>query len=101
MILQGCSSPIVVKFADTQKDKEQKRIAQQLQQQMQQISAASVWGNLAGLNTLGPQYLAVSFLDNFVQHCIQSGLPTVKVIVQLPSYFNFSVKFLVYYYHSS
>uniref|UniRef100_A0A669PYL8 CUGBP Elav-like family member 1 n=1 Tax=Phasianus colchicus TaxID=9054 RepID=A0A669PYL8_PHACC len=57
--MEGCSSPIVVKFADTQKDKEQKRIAQQLQQQMQQISAASVWGNLAGLNTLGPQYLAV------------------------------------------
>uniref|UniRef100_A0A8C0HRR0 CUGBP Elav-like family member 1 n=1 Tax=Buteo japonicus TaxID=224669 RepID=A0A8C0HRR0_9AVES len=56
--MEGCSSPIVVKFADTQKDKEQKRIAQQLQQQMQQISAASVWGNLAGLNTLGPQYLA-------------------------------------------
>lgn len=63
--LQGCSSPIVVKFADTQKDKEQKRIAQQLQQQMQQISAASVWGNLAGLNTLGPQYLAVSFSSEF------------------------------------
>ncbi|KAJ6667198.1 hypothetical protein lerEdw1_017176 [Lerista edwardsae] len=59
LMLQGCSSPIVVKFADTQKDKEQKRIAQQLQQQMQQISAASVWGNLAGLNTLGPQYLAL------------------------------------------
>uniref|UniRef100_A0A672TLL7 CUGBP Elav-like family member 1 n=1 Tax=Strigops habroptila TaxID=2489341 RepID=A0A672TLL7_STRHB len=57
--MEGCSSPIVVKFADTQKDKEQKRIAQQLQQQMQQISAASIWGNLAGLNTLGPQYLAV------------------------------------------
>uniref|UniRef100_A0A8B9QFK1 CUGBP Elav-like family member 1 n=1 Tax=Apteryx owenii TaxID=8824 RepID=A0A8B9QFK1_APTOW len=57
--MEGCSSPIVVKFADTQKDKEQKRIAQQLQQQMQQISAASVWGNLAGLNTLGPQYLAL------------------------------------------
>ncbi|NXX68444.1 CELF1 protein, partial [Spizella passerina] len=57
--MEGCSSPIVVKFADTQKDKEQKRIAQQLQQQMQQISAASIWGNLAGLNTLGPQYLAL------------------------------------------
>ncbi|KAM6311730.1 CUGBP Elav-like family member 1 isoform 10-T10 [Aegotheles albertisi] len=57
--MEGCSSPIVVKFADTQKDKEQKRIAQQLQQQMQQISAASLWGNLAGLNTLGPQYLAL------------------------------------------
>lgn len=65
IVFQGCSSPIVVKFADTQKDKEQKRIAQQLQQQMQQISAASVWGNLAGLNTLGPQYLAVSVFDSF------------------------------------
>lgn len=57
---QGCSSPIVVKFADTQKDKEQKRMAQQLQQQMQQLNAASMWGNLTGLNSLGPQYLAVS-----------------------------------------
>uniref|UniRef100_A0A6Q2XZ94 RRM domain-containing protein n=1 Tax=Esox lucius TaxID=8010 RepID=A0A6Q2XZ94_ESOLU len=58
--MEGCSSPIVVKFADTQKDKEQKRIAQQLQQQMQQLNAASMWGNLTGLNSLGPQYLAVS-----------------------------------------
>uniref|UniRef100_A0A3Q1I690 RRM domain-containing protein n=1 Tax=Anabas testudineus TaxID=64144 RepID=A0A3Q1I690_ANATE len=60
--MEGCSSPIVVKFADTQKDKEQKRMAQHLQQQMQQISAASMWGNLTGLNSLGPQYLAVSVL---------------------------------------
>lgn len=59
-VFKGCSSPIVVKFADTQKDKEQKRMAQQLQQQMQQLSAASMWGNLTGLNSLGPQYLAVS-----------------------------------------
>uniref|UniRef100_A0A8P4G402 RRM domain-containing protein n=1 Tax=Dicentrarchus labrax TaxID=13489 RepID=A0A8P4G402_DICLA len=58
--MEGCSSPIVVKFADTQKDKEQKRMAQQLQQQMQQLSAASMWGNLTGLNSLGPQYLAVN-----------------------------------------
>uniref|UniRef100_A0A672ZSA5 Cugbp, Elav-like family member 1 n=1 Tax=Sphaeramia orbicularis TaxID=375764 RepID=A0A672ZSA5_9TELE len=58
--MEGCSSPIVVKFADTQKDKEQKRMAQQLQQQMQQLSAASMWGNLTGFNSLGPQYLAVS-----------------------------------------
>nr|XP_033784015.1 CUGBP Elav-like family member 1 isoform X10 [Geotrypetes seraphini] len=57
--MEGCLSPIVVKFADTQRDKEQKRMTQQLQQQMQQISAASVWGNLAGLNTLGPQCLAL------------------------------------------
>uniref|UniRef100_A0A8C7S1D6 Cugbp, Elav-like family member 1 n=1 Tax=Oncorhynchus mykiss TaxID=8022 RepID=A0A8C7S1D6_ONCMY len=58
--MEGCSSPIVVKFADTQKDKEQKRITQQLQQQMQQLNTASMWGNLTGLNSLGPQYLAVS-----------------------------------------
>uniref|UniRef100_A0A3Q3WQQ1 RRM domain-containing protein n=1 Tax=Mola mola TaxID=94237 RepID=A0A3Q3WQQ1_MOLML len=57
--MEGCSSPIVVKFADTQKDKEQKRMAQQLQQQLQQLSAASMWGNLTGLNNLGPQYLAL------------------------------------------
>ncbi|XP_030650208.1 CUGBP Elav-like family member 1 isoform X7 [Chanos chanos] len=57
--MEGCSSPIVVKFADTQKDKEQKRIAQQLQQQMQQLNAASMWGNLTGLNSLAPQYLAL------------------------------------------
>ncbi|XP_034732092.1 CUGBP Elav-like family member 1 isoform X14 [Etheostoma cragini] len=57
--MEGCSSPIVVKFADTQKDKEQKRMAQQLQQQMQQLSAASMWGNLTGINSLGPQYLAL------------------------------------------
>uniref|UniRef100_A0A4W3GSH2 CUGBP Elav-like family member 2 n=1 Tax=Callorhinchus milii TaxID=7868 RepID=A0A4W3GSH2_CALMI len=56
---QGCSSPIVVKFADTQKDKEQRRLQQQLAQQMQQLNSAT-WGNLTGLGALGPQYLAVS-----------------------------------------
>lgn len=65
---------MVVKFADTQKDKEQKRMAQQLQQQMQQISAASVWGNLAGLNTLGPQYLAVSLCGLLSAGCASSQL---------------------------
>lgn len=68
LFIQGCSSPIVVKFADTQKDKEQKRMTQQLQQQMQQLNAASMWGNLTGLNSLGPQYLAVST----AQHCLHS-----------------------------
>ncbi|NP_001279263.1 CUGBP Elav-like family member 2 [Callorhinchus milii] len=57
--MEGCSSPIVVKFADTQKDKEQRRLQQQLAQQMQQLNSAT-WGNLTGLGALGPQYLAVS-----------------------------------------
>ncbi|XP_055045909.1 CUGBP Elav-like family member 2 isoform X10 [Misgurnus anguillicaudatus] len=56
---QGCSSPMVVKFADTQKDKEQRRLQQQLAQQMQQLNSASAWGSLTGLTGLTPQYLAV------------------------------------------
>nr|CAA43691.1 F41 [Mus musculus] len=75
--MEGCSSPMVVKFADTQKDKEQKRMAQQLQQQMQQISAASVWGNLAGLNTLGPQYLAL-YLQLLQQTASSGNLNTLS-----------------------
>uniref|UniRef100_A0AAZ3SX52 RRM domain-containing protein n=1 Tax=Oncorhynchus tshawytscha TaxID=74940 RepID=A0AAZ3SX52_ONCTS len=77
----GCSSPIVVKFADTQKDKEQKRIAQQLQQQMQQINAASMWGNLTGLNSLGPQYLAVS--DHLLLHHPQQRLNAMQNLAAL------------------
>ncbi|XP_031420955.1 CUGBP Elav-like family member 2 isoform X3 [Clupea harengus] len=55
---QGCSSPMVVKFADTQKDKEQRRLQHQLQQ-MQQLNSTSTWGNLSGLGGLTPQYLAL------------------------------------------
>uniref|UniRef100_A0A3P8XSI8 RRM domain-containing protein n=1 Tax=Esox lucius TaxID=8010 RepID=A0A3P8XSI8_ESOLU len=58
--MEGCSSPMVCKFADTQRDKEQRRLQQQLAQQMQQLNSASTWGNLAGLGGLTPQYLAVS-----------------------------------------
>ncbi|XP_072290826.1 CUGBP Elav-like family member 2 isoform X3 [Eucyclogobius newberryi] len=56
--MEGCSSPLVVKFADTQRDKEQRRLQQQLVQQIQQLNSAS-WGNLAALGTLTPQYLAM------------------------------------------
>ncbi|XP_076223345.1 CUGBP Elav-like family member 1 isoform X3 [Nomia melanderi] len=44
--MEGCSSPLVVKFADTQKEKDQKRM-QQLQ--------TSLW-NIAGVN-MAPHYL--------------------------------------------
>lgn len=46
--MEGCSSPLVVKFADTQREKEQRK-AQQLNQ--------NSW-NTTGFGTLGPQYLA-------------------------------------------
>ncbi|KAG9342232.1 hypothetical protein JZ751_016734 [Albula glossodonta] len=41
------------------KDKEQRRLQQQLSQQMQQLNSASTWGSLSGLASLTPQYLAV------------------------------------------
>uniref|UniRef100_A0A673WNU8 Cugbp, Elav-like family member 1 n=1 Tax=Salmo trutta TaxID=8032 RepID=A0A673WNU8_SALTR len=80
--MEGCSSPIVVKFADTQKDKEQKRIAQQLQQQMQQLNTASMWGNLTGLNSLGPQYLAVS--DHLLLHHPQQSFGMARGLASSP-----------------
>ncbi|KAL4233610.1 CUGBP Elav-like member 2 [Mactra antiquata] len=53
--MEGCSSPLVVKFADTQKEKEQKKL-----QQMNANLLASFGGGTGGggLN-IGPQYLAL------------------------------------------
>uniref|UniRef100_A0A8C7PCT1 RRM domain-containing protein n=1 Tax=Oncorhynchus mykiss TaxID=8022 RepID=A0A8C7PCT1_ONCMY len=70
--MEGCTSPMVCKFADTQRDKEQRRLQQQMAQQMQQLNSASTWGNLAGLGGLTPQYLAV--IDQF--SFLSLGLPT-------------------------
>ena len=50
--LQGCSSPLVVKFADTQKEKEAKKM-QSLNQNLWNLSSTGVTG-------INPQYLAVS-----------------------------------------
>ena len=57
LILQGCRAPLVVKFADTQKEKEMKKL--------QQVNA-NLLGltNLSGLGSLGPQYLSVSISLN-------------------------------------
>lgn len=51
---QGCSSPLVVKLADTQKEKEQKKMH----------VSSNLWNmGFGGLGALGPQYLAVSVLN--------------------------------------
>ncbi|XP_069943409.1 CUGBP Elav-like family member 2 isoform X20 [Cherax quadricarinatus] len=49
--MEGCSSPLVVKFADTQKEKDAKRL-HQVTQNLWNVASAN---NLAAL---GPQYLA-------------------------------------------
>ncbi|XP_033740332.1 CUGBP Elav-like family member 2 isoform X8 [Pecten maximus] len=47
--MEGCTSPVVVKFADTQKEKEQKKL--------QQMSA-NLWNMSVG-NNMTPQYLSL------------------------------------------
>ncbi|XP_046636675.1 CUGBP Elav-like family member 1 isoform X2 [Daphnia pulicaria] len=47
--MEGCSSPMVVKFADTQKEKDQKRVHHV-------GSSTNLWGGI-GINNLPPQYL--------------------------------------------
>uniref|UniRef100_A0AAX7UND0 RRM domain-containing protein n=1 Tax=Astatotilapia calliptera TaxID=8154 RepID=A0AAX7UND0_ASTCA len=78
--MEGCSSPLVVKFADTQRDKEQRRLQQQLVQQIQQLNSASTWGNLAGLGTLSPQYLAKnSVFDNSRVFVLSAGVNPLQL----------------------
>ncbi|XP_072858626.1 CUGBP Elav-like family member 2 isoform X3 [Pogona vitticeps] len=78
--MEGCSSPIVVKFADTQKDKEQRRLQQQLAQQMQQLNTAT-WGNLTGLGGLTPQYLAKETASNLLlSHDAWNLLPQTRAL---------------------
>ncbi|TRY98948.1 hypothetical protein DNTS_014317 [Danionella cerebrum] len=84
--MEGCSSPMVVKFADTQKDKEQRRLQQQLAQQMQQLNSASAWGSLTGLTGLTPQYLAVrghthaaTPTSSTVSHCLYPSAQTLSL----------------------
>ncbi|XP_071454809.1 CUGBP Elav-like family member 2 isoform X7 [Hetaerina americana] len=76
--MEGCSSPLVVKFADTQKEKDQKRL-----QQMQ----ANLW-NLAGVN-VGPQYLS---LLQQMQNSGQNSLSSLSSMQQLMGMGGLSVQ---------
>ena len=61
--MEGCSSPMVVKFADTQKEKEQKKV-QQLQTNLWNLSGINP--NAAVIATGNPQYLAVILGQNWL-----------------------------------
>ena len=59
--MEGCSSPLVVKFADTQKEKEQKKVLQ-LQNNLWSLSTtplAPAATPAATANLISPQYLTV------------------------------------------
>ena len=61
--MEGCSSPLVVKFADTQKEKEQKKVLQ-LQNNLWSLSttpalAATPAAVTPAANLISPQYLTV------------------------------------------
>ncbi|OXU30869.1 hypothetical protein TSAR_008848 [Trichomalopsis sarcophagae] len=71
--MEGCSSPLVVKFADTQKDKDQKRL-----QQMQ----ANLW-NIAGVN-MTPHYLTTLIIKQkrickYLQHRPNAGVSPISM----------------------
>ena len=56
-VLQGCRLPLVVKFADTQKEKEMKKLQQVNSNLLQNLASL---GSASGIGNLSPQYLAVS-----------------------------------------
>ncbi|KAK8744783.1 hypothetical protein OTU49_000616 [Cherax quadricarinatus] len=90
--MEGCSSPLVVKFADTQKEKDAKRL-HQVTQNLWNVASAN---NLAAL---GPQYLAL--LQQQVGSSAGSGATAGSLtnqlgsLQQLPSLNNVSVQQLL------
>ncbi|XP_037782957.1 CUGBP Elav-like family member 2 isoform X4 [Penaeus monodon] len=90
--MEGCSSPLVVKFADTQKEKDAKRL-QQVTQNLWNVASAN---NIAAL---GPQYLAL--LQQQMGNSAGSGATAGSLasqlgsIQQLPSLNNVSVQQLL------
>ncbi|ESO93211.1 hypothetical protein LOTGIDRAFT_119400 [Lottia gigantea] len=71
--MEGCSSPLVVKFADTQKEKEAKKL-----QQM----TSNLWNmSLGGLGALGPQYLAVSEVDFYISNLLVNSFEMSNGII--------------------
>jgi len=46
--MEGCASPLVVKFADTPRDKDAKKMQQQQQQQQQQLGGCSLLQQFLG-----------------------------------------------------
>ncbi|XP_042210644.1 CUGBP Elav-like family member 2 isoform X11 [Homarus americanus] len=90
--MEGCSSPLVVKFADTQKEKDAKRL-HQVTQNLWNVASAN---NLAAL---GPQYLAL--LQQQMGSTAGSGATAGSLanqlgsLQQLPSLNNVSVQQLL------
>ncbi|KFM79749.1 CUGBP Elav-like family member 2 [Stegodyphus dumicola] len=78
--MEGCNSPLVVKFADTQKDKDQKRHYQLMANLMNMA-------NLANLGAVGPQYLTAASQPTFSAFAnlpqVSSGLSSLSLQQQI------------------
>ncbi|CAH0387849.1 unnamed protein product [Bemisia tabaci] len=71
--MEGCSSPLVVKFADTQKEKDQKKM-----QQMQ----ANIWSSLASVNISPQSYFTAAALSNQITNDTHTTCLTPLQILQ-------------------
>ncbi|XP_071506335.1 CUGBP Elav-like family member 1-A isoform X10 [Diadema antillarum] len=71
-IMDGCTSKLVVKFADTQKEKEQKKL-HQMAQQMFHNNLLQMAGLSSGLNSLNNPYLFSAFLQLAQQAANSAG----------------------------
>nr|CAB3229631.1 CUGBP Elav-like family member 1 [Phallusia mammillata] len=60
--MEGCSAPIVVKIADSPKDKERKKLQSQMAQQLNQFS--NQCKNLAGIAALAPMLQSFASYNN-------------------------------------
>ncbi|XP_072164818.1 CUGBP Elav-like family member 2 isoform X11 [Diadema setosum] len=71
-IMDGCTSKLVVKFADTQKEKEQKKL-HQMAQQMFHNNLLQMAGLSSGLNSLNNPYLFQSAFLQLAQQAANSA----------------------------
>ena len=76
-LLQGCRSPLVVKYADTPKEKELKKL------QQANANLLSSMANNPGLNSLAPQYLAVSMIANVFHKILRTTLVSTLSVTEI------------------
>jgi len=82
LTMEGCSSPMVVKFADTQKEKEQKKV-QQIQTNLWSLASVNSTGISSAYPPLGqPQIQSPNSVEGLVGSPLTIGTP--QILSHLP-----------------